>query len=342
MNIKAILFFFFACTSFLDAQELITGFVKNEDGNPITKARIVQVQDSTNQDTSAALYLGAAYSGYTDEFGAFHLVLDEQVERAIEIRAGGYLSKKINLIKLDENDAQWTLEIVLEEDEAYATRSMVNKNYREKKVRSGGSMTVNLDFINRDFDAFEPLLGKENVNFLNRSGVLISFGLSGTRKRLDYGMEFGFLWTENNNPDSINIELSNASFGLNVGYKLINNKSFVVMPQVAWKRYRYRLINSLEAENDQQLADFVDRPDLDLRIAQHTGFAGARLGYKYRGKKFTEGAYITLGIYGGYLLKFHQAAKVNGLRSVLDTDLEIDFHPLSFGIFMATNFGAEQ
>lgn len=307
------------CISCLYSQNVIVGIVQDEQSEPIMGASISQDRGDLRK------------IAYSDWDGAFHMILKNDGPNSILVSAPGYHAKTIDSVF----QTKGTLLIQLKKNPNYVQPKYLD---RQRLKNRGAGIYGIIDIVDDDFDVFTTILGKENVSTLNRMSGTFNFELAFMRKRFHYGFIGGLLFTTNQDPDSIDIELNNSVFGLNLGYRIIDHKRFFFMPTVAFKWYKYRLINS-DLRDDNQLSTFVQQSrDLDIRIWQPTAFLGASLAFKFDGKVKNDQQFWTLGLYGGYLFKLRDRPHINGVRSQLDTNAKIKVHPFNLGIFCFCEF----
>jgi hypothetical protein len=301
------------------SQNILLGLVNNEQNRPIIGAKISQVPGDFEKIAN------------TDKDGIFHLLLDKNEPNNIIVSALGYHSTQVDSIF----QHQGVLLITLKENPNFIHSKYLERSYYKNR---GSGLYGLIDIVDEDFSAFESALGKENVYTLNRMETTFNMELAFMHERWHYGLLGGFLFTSNRDPDSIDIELNNSVFGLNLGYRVIDHERFFLMPNASFKAYKYRLINS-DLRDDDQLEPYIRQGrDLDIRIWQPTAFLGATLAFKFDGKIKGDFQFWTLGLYGGYLLKLREKPHINGVRSSLNTDAKIEVNPFNFGLFISANF----
>jgi len=218
---------------YTSAQSVIYGRVKNEVGNPISDVNVFQ-KPFFNMSR-------------TDNRGIFSYVVDSTLVDTIKFDRLGYIPFQLAITDTMTNPIHITLTI--DEDD---WRRVTNRHWSPQ----GGGLRFNADIVTEKFDAFESELGLENIETLNRMAGLFSMEILVKGRHLQTGFSFGYLETDNVEPDSININLRNSVVGLNLAYLLIDKPKFYLYPSFALKHYRYRLINS-QFEEDLTLTQFV-------------------------------------------------------------------------------------
>jgi len=296
------------------AQQVVFGRVKNENDNPLVDVNVFQQQ-----------YYNMSR---TDSRGIFSYVVDSSLVDTLTFDRVGYAPFQIAIT--DTMTSPVHIELQVDEEE---WRRVTNRHWSPQ----GGGLRFNADIITEKFDAFEKDLGRENIETLNRMAGIFSMELLMKGRYLQTGFSFGFIETDNVDPDSINIDLRNTLVGLSLSYLLIDQAKFYLYPNFSFKHYRYRLINS-QFEDDLTLSQFVTNPDWDLRLNQSVGVVGFESGFKFRTKNMVETAYWAIGAYGGYLFKLHGRPVIRSTQSRILPNETIDVRNFNFGIFFSMNF----
>ena len=297
------------------AQQVIYGRVKNEAGNPISDVNVFQKQ-----------YYNITR---TDSRGIFSYVVDSTLVDTLTFDRPGYAGLKLPI----RDTTMSPVHMVLQIDESEWRRGMT-----PHWSPQGGGLRFNTDIVREKFDAFENELGRENIETLNRMAGIFSMELLIKGRYLQTGFSFGYLETNNSQPDSINIDLRNSVVGLSLSYLLVDRPKFYLYPNFSLKHYRYRLLNS-QAEEDQVLSQFITQPNWDLRINQTVGVLGLETAYKFRVKKMVETSHMAMGLYGGYLFKLHKNPVIRSVQSKILSTQAIDIKNFNIGIFISMNFG---
>lgn len=186
-------------------------------------------------------------------------------------------------------------------------------------------------FLAFDFDEFETILGDFNVEELGGNAGSANFELGFYIKKLYAGFSVGFSGNGIEEYDSLNVEVIKNQYGLHFGYSLFNTRRFHIVPEVALKWNRFRLLNSFK-ERQMPIEQYIRDRDLDLRINQVTGHVGVRVSYKFNSPDYWSSAYLTLGAYAGYAFKLTDEPWVYSERNRLVTDKQLNLNPFSFGI----------
>lgn len=262
---------------------------------------------------------------FTDTDGTFHLLVDPAISPVITVKYFGY-----NPVEIDHLDTiSKPLVIVLEEDSTINRFTVPRKEAYPLKF--GFIAFFQVDFIRADFDQFASVLGSYNTDLMNAATGTLGVEMAGTYKRYYAGFSWGYANDYDGNHDSLDIDLNTNQFGLHFGYSLVNSKRFLVVPKVAIKWNRYRLINS-NADRKISVQQYVDERDLDIRFNQLTGFAGLNLSFKIYNYNLLRTTYWTCGIYGGYCFTLNDKPWVYSKRNRLTTDAEIKVDNVNLGI----------
>ena len=216
--------------------------------------------------------------------------------------------------------------------------------HNPKPIKWGYTATFQIDVIDANFGQFASGIGNYNTKALDGFVGVFNLELAATKNRKYFGVTFGLLFSNNlGNHDSLNIDINKNLYAINFGYKIINNRKVSLMPALAIKWYRYRLLNA-DKETKIPLNQYLNDRELDLRFNQTTAFFGAHLSFKFPYKvkenNFRPRGFWTLGVYGGYLIKLHQRPIIFSKRNQLSTNHEIDLKNYNFGIFYSMNISS--
>ncbi|MCD4694994.1 MAG: carboxypeptidase-like regulatory domain-containing protein [Bacteroidales bacterium] len=187
--------------------------------------------------------------------------------------------------------------------------------------------SIKFDFTYPDFNEFTDILGDENIKFLNKSGVLLMFGIDISYKDIFSSFQWGYGKIPEYEPDSVQMELKEAQYGLFVGYYIINSKHFLVAPELALKWFRYRLLN-FDKRNNLPIETYLENRELDLRFNQLMGYTGIKVAYKMQATIFD----WSIGTYVGYIGKLTKKPWINSNSNQLTSDKKIYYKKLNFGI----------
>ena len=204
----------------------------------------------------------------------------------------------------------------------------------EKENKFGLTFTESLDFLYNDFGEFESILESYNVDKMGSFNPIFVTEIAGNYNRFYFGLSFGYDHEDHNKHDSLDIEFNTTRFGLHLGYNLVDSKRFLVTPKFALKWNRYRLINSTN-EDEIPLDQYITERDLDLRFNQLTGFIGVNLSVKFYQFSLEPCDYWTVGIYGGYLFKFHNKPFLSSSKTKLTTNNKIGIQDYNIGIYIS-------
>ena len=268
----------------------------------------------------------------TDEDGVFRLTLIDNIDYVLLISFTGYQMVKINSI----DTLQSTLYVNMEPYFVDSDNFMDNLDPSEKGW--GFTSSFQIDGLKNDFSQFLEPLGDYNINFMNKTYAFTSFDFAATYNRYQAGLMYGTEseYSEGIAGDSLDADLNSLLFGLSLGYKLIDSRRIVLMPGVALKWYRYRLINS-DKDRKIPLSQYISDRDLDIRFNQTALFLGTSLGYKIYNNFLFVSDYWTIGVYGGYLIKLNEDPWIYSERNRLVSDRKIDMSKLNAGIRISFN-----
>jgi len=312
-------FFNINCTA---QSKLISGRISDADGQPLAGVSIYQL-NSNNYSAS-------------DYNGGFHLFVEGNSKNPLTFACVGYFPLQIDiadtiqsplLVRMEENP----LDI---DDTTHYPPTLY-----EVPIRKFGFITAfQVDFIYADFNAFEPVLGSYNTELMSNSNGIFNFELGGTYKKYYAGISWGFAYDGDYKHDSLDIEFNSLQYGLHFGYYLLDSKRFQIVPKVAVKWNRYRLINS-DNDNRIPIEQYVSERDIDIRFNQTTGFVGLNTAYKLYKHGILPSNYWTIGVYGGYTFKLNADPWIYSRRNRLTTDKSISIKNYSLGFYFSFNLG---
>lgn len=130
-----------------------------------------------------------------------------------------------------------------------------------------------------DSSYFQRLLGKEYVSPVSSSyqyGGNIGF----MRGKLFIGSNFNFHDTKRE-MDTLSSKLNQFTTSLNLGYNIVQRKSFSISPYVGLKynRFRYRELNHLKKID---LNTYLENPGYDLRVSEFSVPIGVSFNFLYK------------------------------------------------------------
>lgn len=204
------------------------------------------------------------------------------------------------------------------------------------KLEFGFIGSLQVDFLFNDFEDFRPILKDYNVDLMNKSSGIFSTELAGTYKTYYAGINFGWAHDTDSYNDSLNIKFNTTQYGLHFGYILINTKRFLLIPKVAVKWNRYRLLNT-DINNKIPIGQYVSERDLDIRFNQMTGFVGLNLSYKIYEFNLLPTDYSTFGIYCGYAFKLNDQPWIYSRGNRLTSTGKIEMQNYNFGFYFSFN-----
>jgi hypothetical protein len=193
------------------------------------------------------------------------------------------------------------------------------------------------DIMFNNFDAFESELGEHNIEYLNNSGLMVSFGISARRGKYLAGFILGVLpVSPNGKHDSLNVRMNSTRFGLNFGVDVVNNRRFIVTPRVDLHWNRYRLINS--RKDRISLGQYMSEREVDLRFNQMTASMGLDLSYKIYNTKGMICDYWTIGLFGGYIASLNSKPWIYSQNHRLKNKHRTDLQNYTFGFYMSFHY----
>ena len=212
-----------------------------------------------------------------------------------------------------------------------------NRDVIETHNQLGVFYFIQVDGLSNDFSAFENVLGKHNVDFMNRSSsALITQGIGGTYNKWLAKLSFGLSFDNDFRNDSLTVRLNTTRYGVTFGYNLIDNRRFIVTPKTSINWNRYRLINSTKER--VLLDEYVHNRDLDIRFNQLTGFVGLNISYKFYFHSVLPSDYWTVGLYGGYIFQFNERPWTYSVDKRLINNNKIDLMNFTIGLRFAWHF----
>lgn len=182
-----------------------------------------------------------------------------------------------------------------------------------------GSMQA--DVLDRSFTNFESVLGKENVDNLNKLAWCSSFECAVWYRKLYFAVNIGGY---NYSVDINSVNAGKGGYktfllGTHFGYNIINSKGFLITPKIGLKWYKDRMSN-YDNENRIPIEKYFAEKDLDIRFNHLVGFIGINF------------VYHPFGFYVGYAFKLNDKPWVYSCNNRLVTDHKIDFSNFNFGI----------
>ncbi len=299
----------------LYSQKLITGKVKDTNGKPLPYVCIYAEKNDVFT--------------FSDNLGIFYLNVDDMENEILHIDCIGYKNIEIASVDTIRHPLNIILKINNSENVSHDTDQSVHY--------WGFTALFQVDMIKNDFGEFSSLLGEYNTDLMNNSGAVYSWECALTYNRFHYGFTFGIQNLPTENHDSLELECNTTLYGLSLGYKIVNSKRLIVMPECGVKWYRYRLLNYPDTRKIP-LNQYLTERDLDMRFNQTTGFIGLNLAYKIYFNTYPFSNYYTIGLYGGYIFKLNNKPWIYSRRNRLKSNHNIDMYPLNLGIFMSFHF----
>jgi hypothetical protein len=191
---------------------------------------------------------------------------------------------------------------------------------------------LSVDLLVFDFSQFSTELSNYNIDLLNKNGGIICLGLGFSINKLYSDINFGFSEDESKNKDSLKLHCRNNLYSITLGYRLVESKRISLIPNIAFKWYRYRLLNS-DYQKKIPLNQYLINRDIDLRFNQTILFVGIDLDFKFH--KFLpkmRHKFWTAGFYAGYALKLNKTPWIYSKGNRLTTNNQLINDDLNLGV----------
>ena len=321
---KIVLFLMFSVGGLmLFAQnKIIVGKVLDADKKPIYDAFICELLNPK---------IEYDYCSFTDKDGYFHIVPKDTINKRLIIYAANYQSVFIGMI--DTIKHPLTIVLFKKINSSIYTPDIFFTPKSDWII----SLSVKAEMAFFKFDEFKPVLGKHNIDFLNKNIANICFELGAAYKNIYGGFNFGFNRTKDYDFDSLEIKVNSNVYALNIGYNLIDSRKFWFTPEIALKWNRFRLMNA-DGNSPVNINQYMKEKELDLRFNQLSAYLGARITYKFYDNIMREPDSWSIGLYGGYLFKINEKPWLYSLNNTIDNNYKLDLNHLNFGISFSFNF----
>ncbi|MEI6089024.1 MAG: hypothetical protein WCR42_01090 [bacterium] len=280
---------------------------------------------------------------FTDNYGVFHLVINEMLDNNMIISLGGFTTKTI---AIDSAKSYYSIELVADTTHILSITSSIpyrsaiydsnssaiansNNNKQELTENITFESFIKLDYMFKDFISFLPLLGDPSIVLLNEFEPMAIIGLTLKYSRFGYGVGFGYQQFKSST-EFLDLNVHNYQYSVHFVYDILDSRHFAITPTVQFKLHNFNLHNSDNRENIN-LEEYLTDKEIDLKFLQWTGFVGCNLTYK-TGSVHSEFGKIGLGIYGGYMFKLMDEPIVFSQQNYLRTDKKIDIKKINFGL----------
>ncbi len=210
-------------------------------------------------------------------------------------------------------------------------------SYKERAPAMSVGIVLGVDYLQADFQVFEPILGAQNVKLLSETHESFLFGMQFGYKRSHVGLRTGFSENDLKSIDNYRRTCRHARHEFNMGYKLLDYKRFNLGPVGTLKWNRYRLLNSDKSERIA-IEDHIQNRDLDLRFNQFTGSIGLNLEILLYDSGGLISDHWILGFYGAYLFKLHDLPMMYAKRNRLYGNFPIHIKEPAFGFYFCFKF----
>lgn len=192
---------------------------------------------------------------------------------------------------------------------------------------------LQIDFQQNDFSSFKSMLGDYNIELMNNAVSTLDIELNGFINKYLVGLDYGYLLSSSYEHDSLDLEFNTFKFGLLFGYRILDTKRFIITPKLNIKWNNYRLFNS-DKQTRIPISTYLNERDLAIRFNQMTACLGLKVGYKIY-KVFpwmSPYKFMSIGIYGGYIVKVNQKPWIYSVRNRLLTNEKININNLNLGL----------
>lgn len=194
--------------------------------------------------------------------------------------------------------------------------------------------SIGVDISSYQMKGFERVLNQGAQSILSDSSYALFQGDLNLRyKRIEMAFGWGTGSSDNDESDVYEYSVNQNLYNFRFGYRFIDRRHFALTPYTGIRWYRWRLLQ--RNKTVEELPDYLNDPDLDLRITQFTAEFGMRAGVIIRGIPSWPNNALQVGLYAGYLLTLHQNPIINSSSSKLDNDIKIDFDQPYFGIYFS-------
>ncbi len=299
--------------------DIVFGRVFDEQGYPLSDVKVCQ-------------YI-FFQCNYTDKDGAFHVLLDDRLERSLTLNLEGYETLTVPLDEYDGKPMILTMNYDQNQPH-FSTVVVAEKAELESEIVSssvGYIVAFGFESLRRDFSEFTPVLNQYNIDVMNQGAGYLSFELGMEYKHIYGGLTFGFSSVSNDDEDSLSIEFNSTHYGLSLGYNVLETKRFIVTPMASLFINRFRLING-DNRRKIPIEENLENRNLDIRFNQATADLGCQFDYKMYDWGLIDGQYWTVGLYFGYVLKVNELPWVYSLQNRLTTLNTIDIDHLRWTI----------
>ena len=295
------------------SQEYISGKVVDEDGEPMLGVPIC-IEKSKNCCVS-------------DIDGEFSILKPKKKGMTLLTSFIGYETVKIH----DIDTIFHPVTITMQAEHV----PLINGNKYNLVTPFG--ISLRFDYLAPSFKEFESILGKGNVDNLNKLKLILGGEFAACYKEMHLALNIGLDGFSTLGYDSISSgkgEYKTFLLGTHFGYKIINSKVFIVTPEIGFKLYRYRMFN-YDNNYHIPIEQYIIDRDLDIRFNNFIGSVGIDccifLLNDYYGS-------IAIGLYGGYAFKLDDKTFVYSRRNRLFTNHKVDINHFNFGIIFSYIF----
>lgn len=338
--------YFFILLVFLSVdgfgQKFLNGFVLDAMNNPVPysatvglfgDSTLVSPNDKGLEQIDSSWIEPLHYYNIADNTGAFHLLVEDGQSLNIKARSYGYLDRTLRLDSFPEEPI--IINLVADSTILNLQTPLKNKKWYNTHPTT---LSMGVSFHQIKYDEFESLLGQDNTEALRLGGLQFTLDYGKVFKRVYAALEFGISFPVTREESGVDIETNSNLFGMHLGYELVNSRISYILPKLSFKRYRMRLINSPDSNENIPLQNFLQDKDLDLRFIHHLADLGLTIGYKYRKEDWIPGAFIIFGVHSGYAISLNNNVNIKGLRSSISSEENIQIKRLHLNFFFRSYF----
>ena len=293
--------------------DTIRGIITGEKGYAVEHAKISQNENHFTYSGAYGTFILPLDPGYAKSIEITHPDYDPVIVNRLDTLSGLLKIKLKSARKGDEKRALKYEENVA--DSLYARE----KNTLQLFEKFGGQ------FHTVDFDIFEVELGTYNTEVLSDLNGFSHIEMGFAKQSNYYGFNYGYSTYEDEDLDSIAIEVNMHHYGLLMG-KLKDFKHFQIALNLGLSVDRWRLQN-YDKDKLVTMQQYIDRKELDLRFNQICGFAGLNLTFKLTQ---TEKGFWGLDFFAGYVFPVSKTL-IYSAQSRIENEKRLSYSPLTFG-----------
>lgn len=283
-QLRIIILIIFLLNAIFVSSETISGYIKNQNGKPMS-AVVIEQKESEN-------YALSNLDGY------FSIDIKPAKKISLTIHFVGYFTRNIDIPYSCISD---TLHITMlpGEDDIAKKHSFKFKNHL-----SGFAINLGYCYIQSNFDAFSELTSSQ-ISTLNENSHYAEIGISGYIYNIYAKIGFGLNELKSTNvPQYRHLNDSyTVSFKLGYCFNILKNNLLIITPYLGVNHLLYNEYIA-PANNKITLEEYLQQGYVDYNILQYTGNIGVDVAVKLFsfGKQKRQGIYLNAGVaYNGKL-----------------------------------------